>query len=62
MLTGDFYFEKLRERLTEVYDRSLVDQLIPFQSDHFYDFGEELPDMYHISDSDLKKIGMYVDD
>jgi len=29
-LTKDWFFEYIRERLTEVYDRELVDKLMPF--------------------------------
>ena len=61
MLQGDFYFEALRERLTEVYDRSIVDQILPFQKEHYYDFGDEL-DVSTVSDADLKKIGQYVEE
>jgi len=30
MLSGDWFAEMLRERLTEVYDRQFVDQLLPY--------------------------------
>jgi len=31
--------EMLRERLTEVYDRRIVDKLLPFSPDEHLDFG-----------------------
>lgn len=30
----------LRTRLLEVYDRDLVDQILPFQPQHFFQYGE----------------------
>jgi len=39
MLSGDWHMEMLRERLTEVYDRKLVDKLLPFSPDEHLDFG-----------------------
>ena len=34
----DWFAEMLRVRLLEVYDRDLVDQLIPFKPEHLYEF------------------------
>ena len=54
-LTKDWHQEFLRERLTEIYDRELVDKLIPFQREDYFPF----ENMETISDEDLKKIGMF---
>ena len=35
-MSGDWFFEIVRERMTEVYDRTLVDGMIPFNSDNFF--------------------------
>lgn len=53
-LTKDWFFEYIRERLTEVYDRETVDKLIPFKREHYLD----MPGMETISDQELKRIGL----
>ena len=54
-LTKDWHQEFLRERLTAIYDRELVDKLLPFQYENYY----PLENMHTISDENLKIIGMY---
>jgi hypothetical protein len=54
-VTKDWHQEYLRERLTEIYDRELVDQLIPFKKEHYF----QLDNMETITDEDLKKVGMF---
>jgi acyl-homoserine lactone acylase PvdQ len=38
MASTDWFAEMLRLRLLEVYDRELVDQLIPFKPEHTFQF------------------------
>jgi len=40
LVSVDWFAEMLRVRLLEVYDRDLVDQIIPFKPEHFYEFGD----------------------
>jgi len=35
MQSADWFVEMLRVRLLEVYDKDVVDQLIPFKPEHF---------------------------
>ena len=55
-LTKDWFFEYIRERLTEVYDRETVDKLMPFKKDDYFN----LPGMETISDAELQRIGLYI--
>lgn len=55
-LTKDWFFEYIRERLTEVYDRETVDKLMPFQKENYF----QMPGMETITDEELKRIGLYV--
>jgi hypothetical protein len=55
-MTKDWALEYLRGRLTEIYDRELVDKLIPFQKEHYFDLGW----METISDEDLEAHGFHV--
>ena len=57
MLSRDWEMEMLRERLTEIYDRTFVDKLLPFNPKEHFSFGDGFPGV--ISDEDLEKIGMY---
>ena len=59
MLSRDWEMEMLRDRLTEIYDRSFVDKLLPFNPKEHFSFGEGFPSGEVISDEDLEKIGMY---
>jgi penicillin G amidase len=54
-LTKDFALEYLRSRLTEIYDRQLVDRLLPFQKEHYFDLGK----METISDDELVEHGFH---
>lgn len=56
-LTKDWFLEYMRERLTEVYDREVVDKLMPFSKEHYF----QMPGMETISDDELKKIGLFVE-
>jgi hypothetical protein len=53
--TKDWAVEYLRGRLTEIYDREFVDQLLPFQREHYFDLGK----METITDEDLETHGFY---
>jgi hypothetical protein len=59
MLSGDWYYEIVRERLTEIYDRKTVDEMLPFQAEHYYNFNKNYTT---IDDSDLEKIGQFKKD
>ena len=58
MGSTDWFVEMLRVRLLEVYDRDLVDQMIPFKPEHIYPF----ENVETITDADLAKIGMLEED
>lgn len=55
-LSTDWFYELLRERLLEVYDKELVDKLIPYKMEDFQDFLHEK--MVSITDDELNRIGM----
>lgn len=55
-LTKDWFFELMRERLTEVYDRETVDKLMPFKREDYL----QMPGMETITDEELKRIGLHV--
>jgi penicillin amidase len=57
-LTRDWALEYIRARLTEIYDRQLVDQLLPYQPEHYFDLGN----MHTISDEDMQKFGFHEED
>ena len=42
----------LRMRLLEVYDRELVDQMLPYKPEDFIQFDEKGQSMYTIHDSE----------
>ena len=52
----DWFAELLRERLLEVYDKELVDQILPYRKEYFSDWLAELSTT--ISDAELERIGM----
>lgn len=54
-LSKDWDIEYLRSRLTEIYDKEFVDQLLPFQKEHYFDLGR----METIQDEDLEKFGFH---
>lgn len=54
-MSKDYALEYLRSRLTEIYDRELVDRLIPFQHQHYYDLGK----METITDDELIDHGFH---
>ena len=58
MASTDWFAEMLRLRLLEVYDRTLVDQLLPFKPEHFFPF----ENMETISDEELKRSGQLADE
>jgi acyl-homoserine lactone acylase PvdQ len=37
-VSGDWFYEMVRERLLEVYTRDMVDRIFPFQKEHMYPF------------------------
>lgn len=53
MLSTDWFAEMLRLRLLEVYDRELVDQLLPFKDEHLFPFANATT----ISDDELAEMG-----
>ena len=51
-VSTDWFIELLRERLLEVYDKELVDRLLPYKKeDYFY-----YPNMETITDEELQRI------
>jgi len=42
LASTDWFAEMLRVRLLEVYERELVDQILPFKPEHFFDFARDL--------------------
>ena len=54
-VSTDWFFELMRERLTEIYDKDFVDRLMPFQREHLYQFDNHV----HITDAELERIGLY---
>ena len=58
-ITSDWYGELLRERLLEVYDKELVDKLMPYRIEHFQEFQHKL--ISTVSDAELDRIGMLKD-
>jgi hypothetical protein len=57
-VSGDWFYEMVRERLLEVYTRDMVDRIFPFQKDHMFPFkNQEM-----VSDEELAKIGLSVPD
>jgi penicillin G amidase len=58
-LSKDWFFEYIRGRLTEVYDRETVNKLMPFRKEDYYPWEE---DIETITDEELKRVGMYVED
>jgi hypothetical protein len=55
-LTKDFTLEYMRGRLTEIYDRELVDRLMPFKKEDYFELGK----METINDDELVDHGFYV--
>jgi len=35
-ISSDWFFELMRERMTEIYDKEFVDELLPFKKEHYY--------------------------
>lgn len=35
-IANDWFFELVRQRLTEIYDKDMVDKMIPFQEEFYY--------------------------
>ena len=54
LLGKDWFAELLRERLLEVYDKSLVDELIPYRKEGFQSWQYDL--METVSDAELERI------
>ena len=52
-LCQDAFNEMMRERLLEVYDMSLVEKLMPFRPEHYF----QHDNMFTIQDEELDKIG-----
>jgi penicillin amidase len=61
-MSGDWFFELMRERLTEIYDRSLVEKMIPFRASEYFQYStpDHIP-RTTVTDEELKKAGLYVD-
>lgn len=59
MASTDWFAEMLRLRLLEVYDRDLVDQLIPFKPEHTMQFEHSAET---VLDIDLERINMLEDE
>ena len=57
-LARDWDTEYLRGRLTEIYDRELVDRLLPFEKKNYFDLGN----METIKDHELEEFGFHVPD
>ena len=55
----DWFAELLRERLLEVYDKELVDQILPYKKEGFQEWLHDLQNT--ISDEELDRIGMLQD-
>ena len=53
MISTDWFAEMLRLRLLEVYDRDLVDQILPYKPEHMFPFKQQAET---ISDDELAKI------
>ena len=54
LASADWFAEMLRLRLLEVYDRELVDQLIPYKSEHTFKFDKSSETL---TDFDLEQAG-----
>jgi hypothetical protein len=50
-LSSDWFFEIMRDRLLEVYPRTLVDEIIPFSREHIWPFDQ----MTTITDDELRR-------
>lgn len=61
IMSGDWFFELMRERLTEIYDRSLVEKMIPFRASEYFQYStpDHIP-RTTVTDEDLKKAGLFV--
>ena len=57
LLAQDPFVEILRQRLLEVYDRELVEKLVPFKKENYVQYEK----MEVISDEELAKIGLLED-
>ena len=57
LASTDWFAEMLRLRLLEVYDRELVDQILPFKPEHLFPF----KNMETISDEELARLDMLTD-
>jgi len=54
-LSKDWAIEYLRGRLTEIYDRELIDQLFPYKKQHYFN----LDNMETIKDHELEEFGFH---
>lgn len=54
-ISTDWFFEMTRTRMLEVYSRSFIDKVLPFDSKYFWPFREN---MEMISDQQLASIGL----
>ena len=59
-MSSDWFYEHLRERLTEIYDKKLVDEMLPYNPANYFPFNTTA-NMETIQDVDLKKTGHFVD-
>ena len=57
LISADWFSEMIRLRLLEVYDRDVVDQILPYKPEHIYGFGDKEAVPTTISDDELTKIG-----
>lgn len=55
----DWFVEMLRLRLMEVYDRSLIDEMLPYKMEHLYPFDHEIT---VITDDELSRIDKLASD
>lgn len=52
-LSFDWFLELTRQRLTEIYDKELVDRMLPFkQEDYFFNSTECTPYLFSLIFSD----------
>lgn len=60
-MSSDWYYELLRERLTEIYTREEVDEMLPYNPEHYFKFNSTA-EPWTIHDEDLQKHGLFVED
>lgn len=59
-MSSDWFYEHLRERLTEIYDKKLVDEMLPYDPAKYFPFNSTA-NIETIQDVDLKKSGQFVE-